>query len=309
MIFIRSMWGLGDNIFQRPFVRAAVAHCGEVYIDTPWPELYSDMPLKFVRNPVREGRLRTQTKNVRKQPPSIWVTPPKLIEEVQVGYGRDLMGSRNIPQAMERSLPLRGAPFVFDLPNMGSHRFAGQMRPIAVVRPVTVRHEWRNEARNPRPQYIAEIAGMLMQTHFVVSIADLSAGHEWAIAPLPPAHVQLHHGELAVRELMALVRDADAVIGGVGWIVPATIALKTDCFVILGGMLGHNAPNKITDSRMDLSRIGFADPDRPCGCVDMHHKCDKTISNLSAQFDSWLDQIMRANHNERDVERRSAEIR
>ena len=106
------------------------------------------------------------------------------------------------------------------------------------------------------------MAAELMATHTVVAVADLEPGQEWVVGELPPAHHHFLFGELAVRELLALVRDADIVVGGVGWIVPAGFALKTKTFVVLGGHGGHNAPEKITDPRLDLSRIGFAIPER-----------------------------------------------
>jgi len=289
-LIINSNWGLGDNIFQRPFVRAAAAS-STVYMDTPWPELYADLPIKFIRNPKREGRLRTQTKNVKRQPEWFWEPRPKVAQEISLSYGHAILQGRSIVRAIERNLPLKGAPFRFDLPELGGHRFEHSTRPIAIVRPVTLRREWFNEARNPRPEYLKRIADRLMDTHHVVSIADLRIAEEWLVDPVPPAHERLHNGELDVRELLAIVRDADAIIGGVGWIVPASIALKTDCFVILGGMGSHNSPAMITDPRMDLSRLGFATPDRFCACSNMRHRCDKTISNLDAQFEKWLDQL------------------
>jgi hypothetical protein len=155
------------------------------------------------------------------------------------------------------------------------------------VRPVTVRSEWKNEARNPRPEYVAEIAAELMATHTVVAVADLEAGQEWLVGELPPAHHYFVRGELKVRELLALVRAADVVVGGVGWIVPAGLALHVNTFVVLGGHGGHNAPNKITDPRLDLSRIGFAMPSRFCKCTNMLHACDKTISDPIGQFQRW----------------------
>ena len=122
---------------------------------------------------------------------------------------------------------------------------------------MTVRTEWRNEARNPRPEYIAAIAAELMDTHTVVAVADLAPGQEWIVGELPPAHHYFLFGELAVRELLALVRDADLVVGGVGWIVPAGLALKVKTFIVLGGHGGHNAPAKITDPRLDLVAAGL----------------------------------------------------
>jgi hypothetical protein len=278
------MWGLGDNIFSRPFVRAAAAQY-EVHLETPWPELYADLNIKFIRG----GRkLRTQQKNMARQPPERWMRSASApMREIKVNYFD--LASRSIIRSLEcrwAALKVSFDPVLFDLPDMGPSPVKSE-RPIAVVRPVTVRTEWRNEARNPRPEYVAAIAAELMATHTVVAVADLLSDEEWVVGEPPPAHRYFVHGELPVRELLALVRDADIVVGGVGWIVPAGLALKTRTFVVLGGHGGHNAPSKITDPRLDLSRIGFAIPENFCRCSNMLHACDKRIADPVGQYHRW----------------------
>jgi hypothetical protein len=77
------------------------------------------------------------------------------------------------------------------------------------------------------------------------------------------------------------------VVGGVGWIVPACVALGTPAFIVLGGNGGMNAPDKIIDTRMDGSRIGFATPKEYCRCLDMRHLCEKQIPDLERQWRRW----------------------
>jgi hypothetical protein len=283
-LLVRGMWGLGDNIFSRPFVRAAAKEY-ELHLETPWPELYADLDIKFIRG----GRkLRTQQKNMARQSVDLWSRPSVPMREVKVGYGASL-SQFSIIKALEQrwaALNVRFNPALFDLPDMGASPVKSE-RPIAVIRPVTVRSEWRNEARNPRPEYIADLARELMATHTVVAVADIAPDQEWALGDLPPAHRYFVFGELAVRELLALVRDADIVVGGVGWIVPTGLALKVKTFVVLGGHGGHNAPEKITDPRLDLSRIGFAIPEKFCRCTNMLHNCDKRIADPIGQFIRW----------------------
>lgn len=281
-LLIRGMWGLGDNIYSRPFVRATVAKY-ELYLETPWPELYEDLDIKFVRG---TRRLRTQQKNIARQSSDLWShSLPR--RQIQIGYPSvEWVGIvASLEHRWER-LHIRFDPALFDLPDMGSSPIKSD-RPIAVVRPVTVRAEWRNEARNPQPEYVNMLAAELMTTHTVVAVADLAPGQEWLVGELPPAQHYFVSGELAVRELLALVRDADIVIGGVGWIVPAGLALKVRTFIVLGGHGGHNAPAKIADPRLNLSRIGFAVPEKFCRCTNMLHNCDKRIADPVGQFLRW----------------------
>jgi hypothetical protein len=281
-VLIRGMWGLGDNIWQRPFVRAAAAKY-DVWLETPWPELYADVDIKFVRG---GRRLRTQQKNMDRQPVGRWSKPVPWLREIKVSYTGADLAADSIIRSLEWRWKIGFDPALFDLPNMGPSPVTA-LRPIAVVRPVTVRTEWRNEARNPRPEYVNALAAELMPTHTVIAVADLADGREWAVGELPPAHRYLVRGELAVRELLALVRAADVVIGGVGWIVPAGLALRTRTFVVLGGHGGHNAPEKITDLRLDLSSIGFAMPEDLCRCTNMLHDCAKRIADPLLQFRRW----------------------
>lgn len=279
---IRGLWGFGDNIYQRPFVVAA-ARQYDLWLETPWPELYADFDIRFVRG---TRMLRTQQKNMARS--TCWSTPPKGIREVKIQYGNLAAGSiiTSLEQRWRFPLEVRFDPALFGLPEMGRSPLQS-IRPIAVVRPVTVRSEWRNEARNPKPEYVAAITRELMATHTVVAVADLEADQEWLVGELPPAHRYFIHGELKVRELLALVRDADIVVGGVGWMVPAGLALHVNTFVVLGGHGGHNAPGKITDPRLDLSRIGFAVPEEFCRCTNMLHDCEKTIIDPVGQFHRW----------------------
>lgn len=288
-LLIRGQWGLGDNIFARPIIRACVEKY-DVWLETPWPELFADLPIRFVAG---RRELRTQMRNVARQPASRWSEPPRGIRELRLGYGHSELARGSIVAALERQVgtaAVRLAAPIWDLPEMAASPIVAD-RPIAMVRPVTVRSEWRNEARNPRPEYVAEIARGLMASHHVVVVADLATGREWLEGELPPHHEAYLKGELAVRELLGLVAAADVIVGGVGWIVPAAIALKRKAFVILGGHGGHNAPRVITDPRMDLSRISFATPRELCKCVSMQHQCNKTIPDLPAQWAAFCRRV------------------
>jgi hypothetical protein len=288
-ILILGMRGLGDNIIQRAFVKTLSHEHQLVYLRTPWPELYEDIDgVRFVRD---ESGLRTQRKNVARQPAGRWCTPPAGLAQRRISYGAALSKQQTMLDGFERTFGTR--PSTFDLPPtpMTLHEAA---RPIALVRPVTERREWPSAARSPLPEYITEIATELMADHFVVSVADLADGEEWLVGDAPPAHMHLHHGELSVLELLGLVRIASVVVGGVGWIVPACVAAGTPLFCVLGGHGGHNGPERLIDPRMDARHVGFATPDHFCLCDRMQHRCDKRISDLSRQWAAFRRQSHRA---------------
>ena len=56
-LVVHGMHGMGDNLYQRAVIRQV----GPVFLHTPWPQLYADIPNVTC---LKTGtRLRTQAKN------------------------------------------------------------------------------------------------------------------------------------------------------------------------------------------------------------------------------------------------------
>lgn len=277
-VVVEGMYGLGDSIYQRAFLK----NMPGAYVVTPWPELYADLEVKPVRP---QTRLRTQAKNaVRSR--ITWHTPPADATRMRIGYSPRDLAAGSILDAMQRQFGVEAGGY--DLPRERSPLRVG--RPVAIVRPVTERAEWHNSARNPLPEYVSLAARELRRRgYYVVSVADLEPGKEWLVGQPPPADMTLHAGQWTVRQLLGAVQAADVVVGGVGWVVPACIAAGTPLYVIHGGQGGHNQRSKITAPWMDLSKVGWAEPDEMCMCTDMRHNCNKEIHGFDAGFRAWLD--------------------
>jgi hypothetical protein len=272
-MIIHSMKGLGDNVYQRAFIKALPK---PVYLDTPWPEIYSDIPgVHFIRP---QTTLRTQAKNIARH--ADWVMPPTRQPTRQIRYGAE-----GIIPGMTASFGV--APGAFDLPPLPPSPETGK---YVVVRPATVRSEWRADTRNPDPEYIAWAAAEAMRRGYrVIGVADLQEQQEWALAPLPPADYAYYKGELPVEPLLALVQGAAAVIGGIGWLVPAALAAKVPAWVICGGQGGFNSPEQICPAG---STITFAVPDNFCRCRLKTHNCDKRISDYDSKLTAWADKAL-----------------
>jgi len=284
VVSVAGMGGLGDCIYSRAFIKALARTRTVVYVTTPWPQLLADIDnVRFVHSPTG---LRTQAKNVARQPATLWATPPRGLRPIAVSYGHAALRSGSIVAAMRQCFGVDPDPW--DLPAFAPPVIA-TTKPIAVVRPATLRTEWSNPARNPRAEYVAYAAHDLMRDYHVVSVADLVAGVEWLDGDEPPAHTQFHAGELSATQLLGLIQSARIVVGGVGFVVPACIAASTPLFCVLGGHGGHNHPEKITDPRMDLRHVGFATPDRYCPCENPGHGCNKTITDFGAQWQRYRD--------------------
>jgi len=274
-VLINSMRGLGDNIYQRAFVKRLA---GDVWIDTPWPEIYKDLKHVHFVKPLTQ--LRTQLKNISKI--DNWEAMPAGKTSLKVSYS-----SRGIIRDMRRCFGVEHGDF--DLPDFGKSVVDGD---YVVIRPVTVRAEWRADTRNPLPEYIEKAAiEMRRRGYKVVSVADLEKDKEWIVGKEPPADIRYHSGELSTDQLFALVAGAKAVIGGIGWIVPACIALKVPALIVCGGQGGFNAPDLITSHTMDLSKISFFVPDRFCRCTLKQHTCNKVILNYDKKLAEWSERL------------------
>lgn len=267
-MIIHGMLGLGDNLFERPFIKALPK---PLYLSTPWPFIFHDIPgVHFIRP---QTNLRTQAKNIARH--ADWVMPPARQPARQIRYGAE-----GIIPGMIASFGVM--PGEFDLPPLPPSPVEGK---YVVVRPATVRSEWRADTRNPLPEYIAEaIMYTAARGYKIISVADLQEGQEWLVGAEPYADVRYHKGELPVEQLLALVKGAAAVIGGIGWIVPACLAAKVPAWIICGGQGGFNAPELICPAG---STITFAVPDNFCRCRLKAHNCDKRISDYDSKLADW----------------------
>jgi len=284
MLYIKGMHGLGDNIYQRGFIKLIKK---DVYLETPWPQIYEGLEhVKFVRP---YTKLRTQSKNIESTEVE-WLDNVKHNpkNKLRIHYGKP-KGSGGIIREMRDCFNMR-PPKQFDLPDFASQfPWIQDLGEFALVRPVTERKEWFNKARNPKAEYIAKSAEMLKDMGIkVISIADLKPKEEWLVKPAPYADKKFHKGELSVKELLALVQCSKYTIGGVGWIVPASLCYNTKAWIVLGGHGAYNSPEFIMYRQPN--QVKFAMPDNFCRCRDMKHDCNKEIGNYESKFAEWLQQ-------------------
>lgn len=272
MITVNGMFGFGDSLYQRAFIKQLK---GSVTVVTPWPQLLADLPNVQCARPVTN--LRTQQKNIKRQ--TQWVNKPRHGTQLNIHYGGE-----GILQGMAKAF--RVAPGTMDLPPLPDLPWLPN--PYVVVRPVTLRTEWMAMSRNPEPEYVAwASAEAARRGYTVISVADLEFGKEFIVGEAPPAHLEYHQGQLDVMQLLALVAGASAVIGAIGWVVPACIAAKVPAWIVCGGQGGFNSPELICPPDTTVS---FAVPDNFCRCKSKDHNCDKRISKHAEIFTRWAEQ-------------------
>ncbi len=301
-IIIKGHQGLGDNLYMRPFVRAACEQKTEtIFLETPWPQLFWDIAeahdLKFLK---RQTRLRTQLKNENRFGSDVYSAKPCCADQIKLNYGRqDLRDGIGMVGSIEcgTSLAIDGnfdfnvkLDWLTEVLCKLSGNCHGKLdsKALAVVRPPTLRSDYRNKARNPCPKAMQEAIDALSDTHYLISVADLEADAEWLDGPqLRGIDLELHNGELNTEEMLALCSMADLLVGGPGFIIPLGIALHVKTFIVFGGF---HPPAAVTDPRMNLDRFAYAAPEPFCACFDEKHDCNKEI-NTAVMVDSLADLI------------------
>lgn len=309
-VLVNAMEGIGDQIYIRPFLRE-LAKNKEVYVNTFTPFLYADLNVQFVdprrKQPVTRT-YRTQQKAFETiVDKSIYVKePPYIGKIIETHYKGDEVKTNSIVSTFYRKFEL---PFDtkidWCLPEMQVDKI-NELRDkifelskiditkdkIAIVRPATVRKEWEVHTRNADPHYISWCAKTLIEYGYkVISIADCKNDEEWIVQPAPVAHLHLLSGELGLPGTLELIKHASIVVGGSGFIIPATISAKVPLFVIFGGRMAYDTPYKVFHNSMDMTKIGWAVPDNPCRCVEVKHNCDKTITHLDTLFMEFVRRI------------------
>lgn len=288
------MQGIGDTLYARPFVKMLVEEGHDVFVETPLPFIFGDLPVKFLRT---STQYRTQAKALQLSTTQFYDAPSQVDRAIEFFYDDTALKRHNIVSYMETAFGYEAGSTrpVFDLPtNLAHHGLDLPLdRRIAVVRPVTHRSEWLCTSRSPKPNYVAWCSRMLVEQGFyVISVADTDGKREWIEADGDPvASLKLHHGELSIEQTLSLLRDTDVAIGGSGFIIPAAISAGTNLFVIFGGRGGYDNPRTVFDLRMPMYSVGWALPTEFCRCRNMTHDCNKEIKDLDSQFMRFMSNV------------------
>jgi SAM-dependent methyltransferase len=313
---VKTMLGMGDNLWSRPIVRA-LARQHELTLITPWPQCYIDLAIEHGIEFARaDTHLRTQAENivrfdqpqelapgvvVRWKPPWRSQTPgdrPPLSSPREPAFRlaydpREIRKGTTHHDSLEASAKafLNGAgvspaDIALKIPETWQAQadellqcWVNQYgKPVVLIRPPTVRSEWLNSARNCDPIALQQIIDLLAPDYTLVGIAHLKRDAEWLARPEPRGlDVECYSGELPLEVLLGLMRRTWS-IGANGFLLPMAIAMGGPAYVLFGGNWGYNAPENLLHPAYDLSRIGWSVPDRPCaGCIDGTHTCDKRI--------------------------------
>jgi ADP-heptose:LPS heptosyltransferase len=290
-LHIKTYEGIGDCLYTRPFIKI-LAKTNQIYIDTVLPKLFSDIPnVKFIKH--EAATYRTQQKQLLNDDTKYVNLPKKIDKYYEPQYGGKELMSDSIISTFYRQLQI---PFSekldWSLPDFSDkfNLLIPTDKKIAIIRPHTIRKEWEVSTRGANPNYIAWCCKILNEAgYFTIAIADLQKGEEVLADGVDvPAQLKLYKGELGIYGTLELIKRADLVVGGSGFIIPACASAQTPLFLILGGRLAYDGISKTLHPSMDLNKIHYANPANPCKCTLNKHDCDKRIYDLDVKFFDFL---------------------
>lgn len=283
-IYVEGMHGLGDNLHQRAIVKA-LSKDRQVWLETPWPCLYHDMP--EIRLVGKGSKLRTQAKNAIREGDRFTAEPvPASAARIQVRYPPDAVRKHgSVLAAMSAQCGVSPGDFRLPVPQDWVSRASILTRqwdpemPLMIFRPLVERKEWggcRN--RNPDQTAYRKLFEAIRERYFVVSIADLEESQEWLAGPEIGADVALHRGELDIEVLAGLVSLSSLVFSSPGFAVILAQALGIASVAVFGG---YEQSASFAAGAAYAPYLGL-DPVRPCNCFSHTHSCDKRMDLTKA---------------------------
>jgi hypothetical protein len=278
--------GFGDSIYKRPFVKQLQGH--DIFLYTPFPELYSDLKVKFCRP---HTKLKTQRKNIDKHDAlKTWTEEKPYGYNLAMSYTSGL-STGNVIEAMEGWVELESFDFTIPVVEEGIERakeiISKVDKKVCILRLPSVRNEWACESRNPEPRYFQEIIDAYNDRFYFISIGDCGE-NEYLVGEYTGIDLELHNSQLSLWEAVNLMRLSDLIVSIPCFTLPLSIAYGLKAFFIYGGYVKHD---RLIDKRMNLSTIGYIEPSPFCNCVKNNHNCNKEINGLLWRFDEYLHRV------------------
>lgn len=288
-VCVHGMHGLGDNLHQRGVIRA-LSERHDVWLDTPWPSLYHDMP--DVRVFSTGTRLRTQAKNLIQERVMLGRPARRFEHQIRVASPPQFIRQhRSVARAMAAFCGVDLADWRLPVPTSWSHGLELPTdRPIMVYRPLTVRREWTGAVtRNPDADHYASLYQRIRARFYVVSVADIYPPHEVLDGPEQDADLKLHGGQLGIRQLVALWKAADLVFTSPGMGLVMAQAVGTPYIATFGG---YEMAYSFSAGEVYAKHLNI-EPINPCDCCSHTHKCDKRIDMPAAyaRLDAFMETL------------------
>lgn len=283
-LLIRGHHGLGDNLHQRAIVRQLLATGNDVWIETPWPSVYWDLPVHTV---AKSSALRTQAKNLTREADRFSKEPvPHDAEVIQLRYtGEGVRRAGSVLAAMscpgfdpavaDFRLPVPEDWLQVAIETVSSAGWESH-RPLLLYRPLVERTEFGSGVlRNPDYAAYAALFKSIRSKYFVVSVADLEPDKEWIVGERIETDARFHRGELSFEALAGLASLADLVFCSPGFATVLAQAVETPCVTVFGG---YERGDSFSAGARHSPYLAI-EPAEACACFNgaCPKRCAKTI--------------------------------
>lgn len=291
--------GLGDNMYERPFVVEMGKGFDEVYVETPFPQLYWDQdPARFNFVP-RWSILHLQNwaivdfQGVWSEAPA----PDTVTKKTcfwESGLGNPIA---SVPDRFFKDSGLDSFSFSLPVNPKWYEEAAGflncinlQADPLCIVKRPTIRKEWPNPARNPRIEYFQHaINEMRRRGYTILSVASVRPGEEDLDGEVAGIDLALHRDEISIWGLLGLIhRYSILCICPPSFFIPFCLGTGAASFCIYGGS-AH--PRRHVSTGIHAPLYDLAAPDPFCDCGQMDHDCNKEIKGFEKKFESYLNRL------------------
>ena len=245
---VQGYHGIGDCIYQRPVIKFLIdreAKKGKrVALATPWPEIYWDLDIDFWFQDCPISWMSDRMRSL-----NIWSSiHRKLKADLNLSYSNaNFRRNEGIAESFCKNLSLIN--YEMDLPLKDEWlEEASEIKDelgsgICLVKTPTVRREWYASSRNPDNKAFKLLIDKARNEcgYKIVSIGNIRHNEEESVCQFK-ADVSFDRGQLDITTIFALMHLCQLTITGVGFPVPASVAMKSPCITLFGGMV---PPNKV----------------------------------------------------------------
>lgn len=283
MILVKTMLGLGDAFASRPTIAALARLNSCVIVETPWPEVFHDIPNLCFKRPDAKLGVRCAERNARESKGYEVTTIPEGRawgaegEDLRIEFSYTLSPDCDpIPVQIARSAGILESVEWGDF-------FIGERErsPLAVFRIPTIRTEYKNESRNCAAGLVGaavdEIGGDWIHLNDIrIEGCFYERPSAWEHAAKPKTHYGFADmGEFSIPTCLDLVSRARCVVTPMSWMSWAALAFGVPTLHIHGG---YCSPSTIFGPLLDIApHFKIVAPELPCACFDPSHDCAKSI--------------------------------
>jgi hypothetical protein len=278
---------MGDNVMQLPLVRQLASRYGEVFLASPWPQLYGELGNVRFLHPATENReLYGWThfrENIDVQPKSLWVAEadvPAAAARFYWGSGGDVRQGINtrlsvtcpqiaLPRRVSTHFRLRQDWLASARAWLDDNVPRGQPRVLLHVPTAPPGVEL---ARDARFESFRQVYDEFCNCVAFFDAARVEPGICEPVGQIPMPVFSSFGPQ--VTTLWALAALADAVVTSPCHMGDLAAAFTRPTLLLSGGSL---PARRVYDPRQDLCRLVAVEPEPFCECNLAYHDCHKTL--------------------------------